>query len=56
VVLVAAYQMEQIKRYEEARDSSDDSTQRKQMEDMIAQLKPRLERAKFEQEQAKLED
>jgi hypothetical protein len=71
------FQTEQIKQYEEARDGSEDPTHRKQMDDMIAQWKSRLEaensteqelqaketeleeelrteRAKFEQEQAKL--
>jgi hypothetical protein len=73
------YQAEQIKRLEDAKESSDDPTHRKQMDDMIAQWKSRLEaensveqelqaketeleeelrteRAKFEQEQAKLEE
>ena len=70
---------EQIKQVEEAKNSSDDATQRRQMDDMIAQFKSRLEvenpmeqelqakeieleeelrteRAKLEQEQAKLDE
>jgi chromosome segregation ATPase len=73
------YQTEQIKRYEEAKESSDEPTYRKQMDDMIAHVKSRLEagnsveqemqakameleeelrseRAKLEQEQAKLDE
>jgi hypothetical protein len=73
------FQTEQIKQFEEAKDSSDDPTYRKQMDDMIAKLRSRLEaensveqemqakeieleeelrteRAKFEQEQAKLDE
>jgi hypothetical protein len=73
------FQTEQIKQFEEAKDSSDDPTYRKQMDDMIARLRSRLEaensveqemqakeieleeelrteRAKFEQEQAKLDE
>lgn len=70
---------EQIKQFEEAKNSSDDATQRRQMDDRIAQFKSRLEvenpmeqepqakeieleeelrteRAKFEQQQAKLDE